>query len=257
MADDTPIKYQPSKSISKQLGLSVTTHHVRGGYDTLEEYVKRVNVGLPPPLDTGWTEFGTGNTTSCHLQREAGDIGTLAISVAEKSNTETWLLEWVEYQKDIRTWPGTDPHDKPNLKQLHAWEALASTNETAYNDYIYNVEENLTLSGSTLELAKMIHEEGIESYMIFTPSITRVSTLVDLTDFSSNVGKIETPTATNADSVVGQVNVAKLTATASQWLKTADRIQTALDGSVQRVETWLGADIWNSKLYKSATTTTS
>ena len=48
--------YQANKSITKQPGLTVRTTHVRGDYDTLEQFIERAKVGLPPPVDTGWSE---------------------------------------------------------------------------------------------------------------------------------------------------------------------------------------------------------
>lgn len=243
--------YQPNNTIAKQPGLTVRTFYVRGDWTQLKEYAESAKVGLPPPLDTSWTgDWGTGNVTTLNLQRDAGDLATLAISVAEKDNTETWLLEWQEISKDIRTWtPKTG--EKPDLAALRLWEALASSDPTSYNDYIYNTQDGSNLTGNTLVLAQMIREQGIESYLVFTPTITKISTLTEMTNFTSKVGKIDTPTSASSDSVVGAIDVSKFTALATQWLKTADRIQTALDGTIQRTEVWTGADVWNSNLYSA------
>ena len=242
---------QPNTTIAKQPGLTVRTSYVRGGWTQLKAYAESVKVGLPPPVDTAWTgDFGTGNVTTLNLQRDAGDIATLAISVADKDDTETWLLEWQEISKDIRTWtPKTG--EKPDREALRLWEALASSDPTSYNDYTYNAQDGTKLTGNTLLLAQMIREEGIESYLVFTPTITKISTLTSLTNFTSKVGKIDTPTSASSDSVVGSIDVGKFTALATQWLKTADRIQTALDGTIQRTEVWTGADVWNSNLYSA------
>ena len=242
---------QPNTTIAKQPGLTVRTSYVRGGWTQLKAYAESVKVGLPPPVDTAWTgDFGTGNVTTLNLQRDAGDLATLAISVAEKDDTETWLLEWQEISKDIRTWtPKTG--EKPDREALRLWEALASSDPTSYNDYTYNAQDGTKLTGNTLLLAQMIREEGIESYLVFTPTITKISTLTSLTNFTSKVGKIDTPTSASKDSVVGSIDVSKFTALATQWLKTADRIQTALDGTIQRTEVWTGADVWNSNLYSA------
>ncbi|MBQ9693938.1 MAG: hypothetical protein IJV69_04200 [Kiritimatiellae bacterium] len=243
--------YQPNTTIAKQPGLTVRTSYVRGAWTQLKEYAERAKVGLPPPVDTSWTgDFGTGNVTSLNLQRDAGDLATLAISVAEKDDTETWLLAWQEISKDIRTWTPTTG-EKPDLAALRLWEALASSDPTSYNDYIYNTQDGSKLTGNTLLLAQMIREQGIESYLVFTPTITKISTLTSLTNFTSKVGKIDTPTSASSDSVVGSIEVSKFTALANQWLKTADRIQTALDGTIQRTEVWTGADVWNSNLYSA------
>jgi hypothetical protein len=243
--------YQPNNTIAKQPGLTVRTFYVRGDWTQLKNYAESAKVGLPPPLDTSWTgDWGTGNVTTLNLQRDAGDLATLAISVAEKDNTETWLLEWQEVSKDIRTWtPKTG--EKPDLAKLRLWEALASSNPNAYDEYIYNTQDGSKLTGNTLLLAQMIREQGIESYLVFTPTITKISTLTEMTNFTSKVGKIDTPTSASSDSVVGSIDVSKFTALATQWLKTADRIQTALDGTIQRTEVWTGADVWNSNLYSA------
>ena len=242
---------QPNTTIAKQPGLTVRTSYVRGGWTQLKAYAESVKVGLPPPVDTAWTgDFGTGNVTTLNLQRDAGDIATLAISVADKDDTETWLLEWQEISKDIRTWtPKTG--EKPDREALRLWEALASSDPTSYNDYTYNAQDGTKLTGNTLLLAQMIREQGIESYLVFTPTITKISTLTEMTNFTSKVGKIDTPTSASKDSVVGSIDVSKFTALATQWLKTADRIQTALDGTIQRTEVWTGADVWNSNLYSA------
>ena len=162
---------QPNTTIAKQPGLTVRTSYVRGGWTQLKAYAESVKVGLPPPVDTAWTgDFGTGNVTTLNLQRDAGDLATLAISVAEKDDTETWLLEWQEISKDIRTWTPTTG-EKPDLAALRLWEALASSDPTSYNAYIYNTQDGTKLTGNTLLLAQMIREQGIESYLVFTPTM--------------------------------------------------------------------------------------
>lgn len=259
MADTKTVSKQPGSSITKQLGLTITTTRLRGDYAELEAYANTVNVGLPPPAKTGNTDYPgvNGTVTALHLQREPGPLASLAISVATKDPTETWLLEWIELQKDIRTWPGTKD-DPVSLALLTAWENLKDTNPTAYAAYQTSAEASSsnTLTGSTLTLAKMIREKFITSILSFTPSITRVSTLTSLESFASNVGKIETPTA-STDTTVGALDITNLTNTATAWLKTADRIQSSLDGTFTRTETWIGADEWNENLYAKANTNSS
>jgi hypothetical protein len=245
------VQIQPQTSISKQPGLTVYTQHMRGDYGTLKDYIEKTKVGLPVQASDSRFKGSfecQGNVISAHLQREEGNIGTLILSSAEKDGTETWLLEWIENQKDIRTWKPADG-STVELKKLHFWETLSSSNPKAYEEYIYSTETSEKLTGATLDLAKMIFEDGIESYLAYAPMITKVSQLTTMESFSSNVGKIEIPAASGE--CVGKFDVSKLTTVASKWLKTVDRIQIALDGTIQRTESWLGADIWNPKIYTS------
>lgn len=241
---------QPGSTLGKQPGLTVYTKVVRGPYEKLKDIAEKAMVGIevPSALCSGGVIL-SGRTTAVQLRRDTGELGELVISAADKDEIETWQLDWVENQKDIRTWQGSS-EGGVELPKLRTWEAMESTNPTAYTKYQWNAEcSSDILEGDTLELAKMIAEKGIESYLSYAPQITKIST-VKSWNGSSSVGKIDKPKASEKN-VTGDLTVSDFTAMAKAWLKTTDRIQTALDGTLQRTEAWLGADEWNAKLYSN------
>ena len=124
-----------------------------------------------------------------------------------------------------------------------AWEA--------YSNFLTEVgDEGSKLTGETLALAEKILK-GVEYYSVYTPVLTRTSVVANLAGISlGGVGKIGAPTSSG--SAAGNVNLSTLTALAKEWLKTADRLQGAIDGTFQRVEQWTGADKWDPDLYETA-----
>lgn len=256
MADtQTTIKTHriPSGGITKQPGIQIHTILYEGDYQELEKIAKDCVVGRKVPSFTGSTpdEWPTSESpinivAAAELSRLKGCRGRLSLTYTTLETCEVWGLEMVEIQKPIKTWMAdASDGEKPDLNLLANWEAQATNQalQTEYNAYKYNGQE---LTGNTLTLAKMIREDGVEYYVIYTPIITLTERLNEIpNDIGAATGQIGAPTSGEG------VDISKLTGRATQWLKTADRLTGALDGTYTRVQQWTGADVWNPNLYKA------
>lgn len=261
MADDTPEAPAPEKpaesttlethqecnrSLSKQPGITSRSVAFIGDYEELSQKAAAWKVGVTNNETVGSTfaGFPIGYVSAVELQALKGGRGRLIISTAEQDDVAVWGLEMAEIQKPIRTWKANAENkaDRPDLALLANWESQAGKQglESEYNAYKYNGK---VLEGNTLTLAKMIREEGIDHYAVYTPIITLTTRHNGLpSGVGSNIGKIESP----ADAPEG------LSAIATEWLKTADRIQGSIDGVYTRIQQWTGADKWNTNLYETA-----
>ena len=265
MADDTPEAPAPEKpaesttlethqecnrSLSKQPGITSRSVAFIGDYDELAATAASWQVGITTAANnTGLVGFPAGYVSAVELQALKGGRGRLIISTAQQDDVAVWGLEMAEIQKPIRTWKANAENeaDRPDLALLANWESQAGKQglEGEYNAYKYNGK---VLEGNTLTLAKMIREEGIDHYAVYTPIITLTTRHNGLpSGVGSNIGKIETP----ADAPEG------LSGIATEWLKTADRIQGSIDGVYTRIQQWTGADKWNEKLYEKVKATDS
>lgn len=240
----------PQEGLAKQPGLVVHRKTWVGDYEKLKTYAESLHVGreLKGSSSANISDVPEGFVASVELTRLNGDRGALTLSATLYESIDVWGLEMTELQKPIKTWKRNAPDgEKPDLTLLSNWEGQAGNQafEKDYNAYKYRGQ---ALSGNTLELAKMIREEGIEAYVVYTPIITCTSRLNGLPgDIGESIGKIGAPTAADG------TDISKLTAAAKEWLKTADRIEGALDGTYTRVQQWTGADKWNPNLYETAT----
>ena len=260
MADDTPAApdtpaepitlnthQECNRSLSKQPGITSRSVAFVGDYEELSQKAAAWKVGVTNNETVGSTfeGFPIGYVSAVELQALKGGRGRLIISTAQQDNVAVWGLEMAEIQKPIRTWKANaeKESDRPDLALLANWESQAGKQglEGEYNAYKYNGK---VLEGNTLTLAKMIREEGIDHYAVYTPIITLTTRHNGLpSGVGSNIGKIETP----ADAPEG------LSGIATEWLKTADRIQGSIDGVYTRIQQWTGADKWNTNLYEKVT----
>ncbi len=267
MADGPKIDFEPkeqSAAIIKQPGMKVTTRVFRGAWEDLEKDVDQQVVGREVVSHSGMSYITFGGTVSqAACQRVTGGLADLTLSTVEREEVVLWNLDFMEVQKPIRAWHAdeTETAKKPDLTKLSAWETFKeqAATRTYYDGYYWKDPSGVTGSSSddcnlkdaTLTLAKMIREEGIESFSVFTPVITKVTYLESVPDdLGTDIGKICTPS--DANDAFGSVDIEKLAALATQWLKNADRLQCALDGSLVRTEVWMGAKVWNEKLYEKA-----
>ncbi len=253
----TEIYEQPQISIHKQPGLKTTSIHARGDWDTMKAFAENTKIGFSGNSSTYPDSTGTnGKVSALQVVRTVGGMADYTVSVTERETVSVWNVDFMEIQKPIRTWHADKTgSDKPDLAKLRAWERLGESEHgwEDYENYIYDTNTRATLTGETLTLAKMIREEGIETYAVYTPVLTRVTQLTEVpSDIGSDTGKIVTPTG-NSDDIIGGDQIATLTGLASEWLKTADTLQGAMDGTFQRTETWIGAEKWNPNLYATAT----
>ncbi len=251
MADDWKTSHEtPQEGLTKQPGLVVRRKTWVGDYEKLETFAKTLYVGRKAEGSStaNISDVPEGFVASVELTRLNGKRGAFTLSTSLYESIDVWGLEMTELQKPIKTWKRNAPDgEKPDLTLLSNWEGQAGNPafEQDYNAYKYRGQ---ALTGNTLELAKMIREEGIEAYVVYTPIITCTSRLNELPDdIGQNIGTIGAPTAADGTDISNLIKAAK------QWLKTADRIEGALDGTYTRVQQWTGADKWNEKLYETAT----
>lgn len=253
----TDIYEQPQVSMCKQPGLSVSTKVYRGDYKQLQSAAIAQLVGCPPKGGSSLPDFSDleGNISVVQLVRTKGEMADLTVSAINREEVEIWNLDYMEIQKNIRSWHADQEGEKkPDLSQLSAWESLKDNIATRayYDKYYYQVPTGSgsppELTGATKTLAQMIREEGIESFSVYTPVITKISMLVKEPESLGSIGKTERPSSSGT--VIGSLTVATLAELADSWLKTVDRLQSSLDGSLQRTEQWVGADKWNENLYE-------
>ena len=248
---------QPAKSLAKQPGLKTATLVLRGPWEEIEALADQCRVGFAAPTRV---EGAVGRVAAATATRQSGGYGTLELATTQREETETWNLDFLEIQKPIRNWKADaeNPDDRPNMTDLAAWERLKTLDGAweAYSGFYKSTEmgSSTQLSGNTLRLAKKIFR-GVEAFSLYTPVLTRVSVVNDLSaleGLGKDIGTVCAPTGGN--DIVGSLNLATLiTGLDKQWLKTADRLQGALDGSFQRVEVWTGADSWDGDLYPGGT----
>lgn len=248
-----------TQTIAKQNDLKTTTVAYQGAWKDLAAIAENLKVGTTGKQNSsaggnaieGFNENGDF-IAGVVATRQQGGLGTLQVTFSARDNIETWNLDFLEIQKPILNWHA-DQEDGPDLQQLRKWQRLETVDGAwdAYSNFLTEVgDESSKLTGDTLKLAEKILK-GVDSFSVYTPVLTRTSVVTDLENLSlGGVGKIGEPAA--GDTAAGNVDLSKLTALAKEWLKTADRLQGAVDGTFQRVEQWTGADKWDEDLYETA-----
>ena len=265
MADGPKIEFEAKEqtsSIVKQPGMKVTTKVYRGAWEDLKEGVGNQVVGreLSTGSGMGYVSDIQGTVSHASCQRVPGGLADLTLTTVERESIILWNLDFMEVQKPIRAWHAdeTEATKKPDLTKLSAWETFKeqTATRTYYDSYYWKDPSGVTGSGTedcklkdaTFTLAKMIREDGIETFSVFTPVITKVTYLESVPDdLGANIGKVGAPSG--SEDPFGSVNIGNLTALAASWLKNTDRLQCALDGSLVRTEVWIGAKVWNANLY--------
>ena len=248
-----------TQTIAKQNDLMTATVVYQGDWDKIKATIENLKVGTTGKQNSsaggnaidGFNENGDF-IAGVVATRQQGGLGTLQVSFSRRDQIETWNLDYLEIQKPILNWHA-DQEDGPDLQQLRKWQRLESVVGAweAYSNFLTEVgDEGSKLTGDTLKLAEKIYK-GVEYFSVYTPVLTRTSVVTDLKSLTlGGVGKIGEPAA--ADAAAGNVDLSTLTALAKEWLKTADRLQGAVDGTFQRVEQWTGADKWDEDLYETA-----
>lgn len=247
------------QTISKQADLKTTTVIYRGDWKELADIGKSLKVGTTGKQNSSSAGnliqgFNAANEYIAGVvaTRQQGGLGTLQVTFSARDEIETWNLDFLEIQKPIINWH-FGLKNGPDIQKLRKWQRLETIDGAweAYTNFLTEVgDESSKLTGDTLKLAEKIIK-GVEYFSVYTPVLTRTSVVTDLEDLSlGGVGKIGVPKAGN--SLMGNLNLSTLTALAKEWLKTADRLQGAVDGTFQRVEQWTGADKWDEDLYETA-----
>lgn len=248
-----------TQTIAKQNDLMTATVVYQGDWDKIKATIENLKVGTTGKQNSsaggnaidgfnGNGDFIAGVVAT----RQQGGLGTLQVTFSRRDQIETWNLDYLEIQKTILNWHA-DQEDGPDLQQLRKWQRLETVDGAwdAYTNFLTEVgDENSKLTGDTLKLAEKILK-GVDYFSVYTPVLTRTSVVTDLENLSlGGVGTIGEPSG--SDTAAGNVDLTKLTALAKEWLKTADRLQGAVDGTFQRTEQWTGADKWDEDLYETA-----
>ncbi len=248
-----------TQTIAKQNDLMTATVVYQGDWDKIKATIENLKVGTTGKQNSsaGGNAIDGFNKDNDFIAgavatRRQGGLGTLQVTFSRRDQIETWNLDYLEIQKPILNWHA-DQKDGPDLQQLRKWQRLESVDGAweAYSNFLTEVgDEGSKLTGDTLKLAEKILK-GVDYFSVYTPVLTRTSVVTDLESLTlGGVGKIGEPSG--SDTAAGNVDLSKLTDLAKEWLKTADRLQGAVDGTFQRVEQWTGADKWDEDLYETA-----
>ena len=114
-----------------------------------------------------WSEARVSNVSA---PRRQGKIWTMQITISQLRWLTIWTLDFADVDKPIRTWHA-GYENGPDLAELSKWE-LAGEKQDWTNYDAYKTVDGDSLTGDTLALAKMIREDGIESYTIHAPVAT-------------------------------------------------------------------------------------
>ena len=199
--------------------------------------------------------------------RRQGKLWTMQVTYSQVRYITIWSLDFADIDKPVKTWLQGTP-DAPDLAQLSQWE-LAKEKEDWANYDAYKTVDGVALDGNTLKLAKMIREEGIESYTLHTPVAT---CQVTYPTFPDGAGGIldkqfsELPKAPggwpdmggdDTDAIWTKINGLKDNwagaGTAGVWLCTADPVHPNSDGTYTRSTQFTLATSANLDLYPEGT----
>lgn len=244
------------QTISKQADLKTTTVVYRGAWNSLSQAAKDLKVGTTGTQNSsaGGNHLPDFNPDREYIAgvvatRQQGGLGTLQVTFSARDEIETWSLDFLEVQKPIINWH-FDKENGPDIGLLRKWQRLESVDGAweAYSNFLTEVgDEGSKLTGDTLKLAEKIYK-GVEYFSVYTPVLTRTSVVPNLEKIElGGIGTIGAPSG--SDDKAGGVDISSLTKLAKEWLKTADRLQGAIDGTFQRIEQWTGADKWDPDLY--------
>jgi len=244
----------------------VYTIFYEGDYDTLEAEAAKCIVGTQEVIldynNAGYYQSAMIIIGS-NLARKRGGLGILQVQFAALYNREMWNIDFAEVSKDIKTWLVRDYFNSDNVpvaiwdeyRKLALWENN-KTNET-WNDWSNFQYPSVgdtpggTLSGDTLKIAKKIMN-GVSSYSIYVPVISRTTVHV-ISPTIGTIGKKQKPS--DMPGWTGFNNQTLNTAwlgLAREWLKTAEKSSTNMDGTFTMVEQWQGCDLVDPDLYKEA-----
>ena len=123
--------------------------------------------GGSPTSEEPWSEARVSGVSA---PRRQGKIWTMQVTVTQLRYLTIWTLDFSDIDKPIRTWHAGYANG-PDLAMLAKWELAGEKQDWANYD-AYKTVDGDQLEGETLALAKMIREDGIESYTIHTPVVT-------------------------------------------------------------------------------------
>jgi len=252
----------------------VLTLYFEGEVDKLNAQLDNCIVGskykVPGMTDEASSIFQSNYCiTGTNLSRKKGGLGILQVQYTYYYKREIWNIDFAEISKDIKTWLVRDYTDSTKVPQsiwneylkLQLWENNR-TNETwkDWTEFKYpplvdssgnQTFSGGTLTGDTLKVAQKIMN-GVTSYSIFTPIITR-TTVNAISPQIGGINKIEKPKSRSGWSGFNNEPLdANWVAMAKEWLKTAERSSSNMDGSFTLVEQWTGMDRVDPDLYEQS-----
>lgn len=201
--------------------------------------------------------------------RRQGNVWTMQVTYSQVRYVTIWSLDFADIDKPVKTWlQGTE--NAPDLALLSQWE-LAKEKEDWANYDAYKTVNGVALDGNTLKLAKMMREDGIESYTLHTPVAT---CQVTYPTFPSGAGGIldkqfaDLPKAAggwpdmggdDTDAIWSEIDGLKADwagdGTAGVWLCTADPVHPNADGTYTRSTQFTLVTSANIDLYPEGTAT--
>lgn len=207
-----------------------------------------------------WSEARVSNVSA---PRRQGKIWTMQITISQLRWLTIWTLDFADIDKPIRTWHA-GYENGPDLAMLEKWE-LAGEKQDWTNYDAYKTVDGTSLDGDTLKLAKMIREDGIESYTIHTPVVTCQITYPTFPDGAGGLLDCWFPTLPTP--VGGMPDMGGYTESAvrdelddlktdfggagvpGKWLCTADPVHPNADGTYTRTTQFTLVSTVNEDLY--------
>lgn len=204
-------------------------------YDGLYSDLYALNVALGSVI-AGYEDWRVSAVT---LAPKKGGLGRLTVTLQTASAFSgtiygtalrvRWEVDMAQIEKPILTHPKLTDDMRTNLQ---LWMSEEDRKLKMWGKYKDESGTEKSLGSDEMIWAGKIRN-GVESYIVFAPVITKVSTC-DGRPQTSRPGYIETP-ATTVDGF--------------EYLKTADRSAQGDDGKWTRTEQWTGADSWDTDLY--------
>lgn len=207
-----------------------------------------------------WSEARVSNVSA---PRRQGRVWTMQITISQLRWLTIWTLDFADIDKPIRTWHAGQQNG-PDLAELSKWE-LAGEKQDWTNYDAYKTVDGDSLAGDTLKLAKMIREDGIESYTIHTPVVTCQITYPTFPDGAGGLLDCWFPTLPTP--VGGLPDMGGYTESAvrdelddlktdfggagvpGKWLCTADPVHPNADGTYTRTTQFTLVSTVNEDLY--------
>ena len=194
------------------------------------------------------SHYDGGVVVSADLQPSNGGMALLSVTVRDATSSRyvdtdgdreiVYEAEMAQIEKPILAHPDFRAYSR----EIELWRAGSAGDRADL--MFWDGDNHVALVGKARDAAALLLK-GIESYLVFAPVLRRTTKDPKkprnaFPGIGGKCGKIVVPPA----------KARKLAAGKWDWLKTADRVQTASAGGSERVEEWTGADEWEKTLYK-------
>ena len=218
----------------------------RGMYVDLEKLLPKKG----DKYEEGWW------VTQAQLSPNPGGTGTMTITLADSQDagggawdvgTDVAEVEWQKIEKPIQVNPiilkSASDGDKPTfVDEVEAWRNSPQQRRRNYQipkasltgEADPNNNGDWAVMNALAKKVAMKIAKGIESYIVFSPVVSRTR-ILEAMPVTGECGKIQNPPMS--------------TGLAAAWLKVADTAVQQTDGTWRRTEQWQGADDWDEDLY--------